>query len=115
MTRFHQLRTRYYMMNERVSEQSIADKLRQECGIVDWRMLKPHYDRGALIIVTEGLDIIHAGVQIAADNSDTVSHWIADETLVKPTADQVGDWERHNPNFRSVVVAPFVLIQMLSH
>jgi len=102
-------------MNEPVSDQHIADKLKQECGIVDWRTLKPHYERDAVIIVREGLDIIDAGVQIAADNSDTVGRWIADEALVKPTSKQAGSWERRNPNFRSVVIAPFVLIQMLSH
>jgi hypothetical protein len=102
-------------MNESVSEQHFADKLKQECGIVDWRTLKSHYERGALIIVREGLDIIDAGTQIATDNTDTVSRWIADETLLKPTASQASSWERRNPSFRSVVIAPFVLIQILSH
>ena len=102
-------------MNELVSDPHIADKLRQECGLVDWRILKPHYERGALVIVREGLDIITAGVQIATDNSITVGRWIEDQTLIKPTAAQAEDWEQRNLSFRSVVVAPFVLIQMVSH
>lgn len=83
--------------------------------MVDWRILKPHYERGALIIVREGLDIITAGVQIAADNTATVSHWIKDQTLIKPTADQADDWEQRNLSFCSIVIAPFVLIQTISH
>ena len=102
-------------MNDIVSDPAIADKLRQECGVVDWRTLKPHYERGALIIVREGLDIITAGVQIAVDNTATVSQWINEQTLIKPTAAQADDWEQRNLSFRSVVVAPFVLIQMVSH
>ena len=66
-------------------------------------------------MVREGLDLITAGVQIAADNTATVSHWIDEQTLIKPTADQADDWEQRNLSFRSVVVAPFVLMQMISH
>lgn len=102
-------------MNDLVSDPQIADKLRQECGVVDWRVLKPHYERGALIIVREGLDLITAAVQIAVDNTTTVSRWIEEQTLIKPTADQADDWEQRNLSFRSVVIAPFVLIQIVSH
>jgi len=102
-------------MHDIVSDPSVAAKLRQECGLVDWRILKPHYERGALIIVREGLDIITAGVQVAVDNTATVAQWIEDQMLIKPTAAQAEDWEQRNLSFRSVVVAPFVLIQVISH
>lgn len=102
-------------MNELVSDEHIAATLKQECGVADWQLLQPHYQRGALIIVREGVDIITAGVQIAVDNSAIVSRWIDEQTLSKPTADQAAAWERRNQNFRSVVVAPFVLIQQISH
>ena len=102
-------------MSNLVTNNELEQKLKQESGIVEWRMLKPHYERGALIITREGLDIITAGVQIASDNRTQVEHWIDDQSLIKPTPEQVSNWEQHNTRFRSLVVAPFVLIQMISH
>jgi hypothetical protein len=102
-------------MNDPESEQAFAAKLQQDCAQIDWRMLKPHYDRGAIIIVKEGFDIIEAGVQIARDNADVVNRWIAEQILIKPTPEQADEWEQHNLRFQCVVIAPFVLIQTLSH
>lgn len=97
------------------SDEALSTNLQKECAIIEWSMLKPHYDRGALIIVKEGLDIISAGVQIAQNNTQLVEQWIADQTLIKPTPEQVIEWGQDNRSFRSVVVAPFVLMQTVSH
>jgi hypothetical protein len=102
-------------MKDLVFDNNLAQKLELECGIIDWQMLKPHYERGALIIARQGLDLITAGVQIASDNQVLVKQWITDQSLIKPTPEQASDWEQHNTRFKSLVVAPFVLMQIISH
>ena len=102
-------------MADLIDDKSLADKLRQEWGIVDWQLLKPHFARNALIMLSPKQDIITAGVQIASDNRELIEQWLADQTLSKPTASQSTEWEKSNPSFRSLVVAPFVLFQQLSH
>jgi len=102
-------------MTSLISDDALAKQLTQECAVIEWSMLKPHYDRGALIIVKEGVDIITTGVQIAGNNTQLVQKWIDDQTLIKPTSDQASEWEQCNRSFRSVVIAPFVLMQMIMH
>lgn len=102
-------------MNKLVNNHELAHQLEQESGIVEWRLLKPHYQRDALIILRPGVDLITAGVQIASDNQGQVRQWISDQSLIKPTPEQVDQWERDNPRFRSLVVAPFVLMQAVNH
>jgi len=102
-------------MDHPPGDNKLVEKLQQECGIIEWQLLKPHYERGALIIVLEGFDIIEAGVQIANDNHTMIEQWITDQRLIKPTPEQAEDWEQHNTRFKSLVVAPFVLMQAISH
>ena len=102
-------------MSNPTDHQELARRLEQESGIVEWRLLKPHYQRDALIVVRAGVDLIGVGVQIASDNKDQIKQWISDQSLAKPTREQVEQWERDNPGFRSVVVAPFVLMQAVNH
>jgi len=102
-------------MNDLTSDNNLAQKLTRECGVIEWPLLKPHYERGALIIVQEGLDIVSVGVEIAEDNQTQIKQWISDQRLIKPTPEQVDDWEQHNTHFKSLVVAPFVLMQIISH
>ena len=102
-------------MSNPPDHQQLAHRLEQVSGIVEWRLLKPHYQRDALIVIRAGVDLISVGVQIASDNQAQVKQWIGDQSLAKPTREQVEQWERDNPCFRSVVVAPFVLMQAVKH
>ena len=94
---------------------SLADRLRQESGIADWNALNEHIERGAAIIVAADLDLIDAACQIAGDNTLAVSNWIADGSLARPTPAQINEWRQTMPSFRSIVVAPYVLIQRINH
>ena len=102
-------------MNNSTNNNDLMKNLTQECGVIEWPLLKPHYERGALIIVQEGLDIIAVGMEIANDNQPQIKQWISEQSLIKPTSKQVDNWEQHNTHFKSLVVAPFVLMQLISH
>ena len=102
-------------MNTLTDEDTLTQTLQQECDVIDWTLLQPHYERDALIIVREGLDIVAVGVQIAQDNQALIKQWIGEQSLIKPTPEQAADWCQHNTRFRSLVVAPFVLMQIVGH
>lgn len=107
-------------MNSEPSAGSLTDsdlraKLQQDAGIVEWRLLQPHYDRGALINVQVGLDLIEVALQISKDNKQAVEQWIAEAAINKPTPAQAQEWQEEDTRFRSLVVAPFVLMQHIPH
>jgi len=95
--------------------EELRQKLEIEAGIADWKLLKPHFDRGAVVIVKNGFNIIDIGLQIACNNTEQVQEWISTGTLIKPTLPQIESWEEKTLSFHSLVVAPFVLIQEIKH
>lgn len=94
---------------------ALLEKLRHESGIAKWSLLRDHIERDATFIVASGTDMIEVAYQIAQDNTKQVSQWLDEGQLVKPSPEQIADWQNSQPNFSSVVVAPFVLIQEVSH
>jgi len=93
----------------------LRDKLELEVGTADWQQLKPHFERGVIVIVENGLDIIDIALQIASNNTEQVQEWITSGAIIKPTLEQMELWELKELSFRSIVVAPFVLIQKINH
>lgn len=94
---------------------SLTDRLRQESGIADWNMINTHIERGAAILVAADLDLIDAACHIADDDTVTVNNWIAAGSLTRPSPAQIDEWRQTTPSFKSVVLAPYVLIQALNH
>lgn len=77
-----------------------------------WEWLKPHYQRGALIVVDGMLELAEVGERIAMDDTATVQSWLASRMLIKPTAEQFAEWEQQPDRlFAMLVVSPFVLVQ----
>lgn len=77
-----------------------------------WEWLKPHYQRGVLIVVDGMLELAEVGERIAADDTASVKSWLASRMIVKPTAEQFEGWEQQpDLQFAVLVVSPFVLMQ----
>ena len=91
------------------------DELTPSVDMARWDWLRPHLERGRLVVVSPELDLVAAGFSIAGDDSDAVSAWIATGRIAKPSATQIFDWDAEpDTPFRYLVVAPYVLIQPLS-
>ncbi|MEM9149057.1 MAG: DUF2288 domain-containing protein [Cyanobacteria bacterium P01_F01_bin.3] len=86
-------------------------ELTEMMGPVQWEWLKPHVQRDAVVIVNEQLNLPDVGVAIATNNTQTVEHWISEQLIVKPNAEQLTIWSSENKRFNSLIVQPFVLIQ----
>ncbi|MFN7522030.1 MAG: DUF2288 family protein, partial [Aphanizomenon sp.] len=49
---------------------------------------------------------------IASDNISSVQHWIDEQLLIKPTVDQVGEWNlNRDKRFNALIVEPYVIIK----
>lgn len=88
------------------------EELALQVDEAQWQWLKPHLERGALITVADPLDLAEVGARIAADDSLTVSAWIAAGKVGKPTEENIEQWNRDPlKSFLTLIVSPYVLIQ----
>ncbi len=91
------------------------EELTLNVDMARWEWLRPHLERGGLVVVSPELDLVAAGFSIAGDDSAAVSSWIATGRIAKPSAAQLFDWDAEpDTPFRFLVAAPYVLIQPLS-
>ena len=95
------------------AEQALEDKLKSEVDIADWKALNAHYQRDALITVSNDLDIVEVGLLIAEDNTEKVEAWLNEGKIGKPTEKDVENWKENSTEFTSLILSPYVLIQPL--
>lgn len=74
-----------------------------------WAALEPHARRQALFLVRDGLELAEVAAAVAADDQQKVKGWIDDESLRRPTLDEVTRWADDPVAFYAVIVQPFVL------
>lgn len=92
------------------------DKSKEELALTideaEWRWVRPHLERGTLIIVSPGLELAEAGYRIAEDNAPMVTQWIESGKLVKPTTAQVEAWNAAPTKlFQMLIVSPYILLK----
>ncbi len=92
----------------------ITKKLQNEIGTVGWSLLKPHAERGVLLIIHSQLDLLEVAVQIAEDQTEQVRSWLDDGKITRPSSSRMKEWETKNSIFTCVIVHPFILVQLLS-
>ncbi|MBW4417979.1 MAG: DUF2288 domain-containing protein [Myxacorys californica WJT36-NPBG1] len=90
----------------------LRDELKETVDEAEWDWLMPHEERGAVIVVAEGLDLVEVGVAIANDNVTSVQHWIGECLLYKPSDEQKAVWNQNQEKrFNALIVQPYVLVQ----
>ena len=78
----------------------------------EWSWLRPHLERGGLVLVDGSLDLAEAALKLAADDAGCIEQWIRDGKISKPTETQIEQWnEAKQKRFAMLIVSPFVLIQ----
>ena len=93
--------------------QTTREKLEGEAGPADWKVLKPHFLRGAIITISPELDIIDAGVRIATDDTAQIEVWMSEGKITRPTQTDADAWEKTDLEMTALVIAPFVLVQQV--
>ena len=90
----------------------LREKLQQNLDQAEWEWLIPHVQKDAVILVAENLDLLDVGEAIASDNISSVQHWIDEQLLIKPTVEQVGEWNlNRDKRFNALIVEPYVIIK----
>jgi hypothetical protein len=91
-----------------------AEELKSAMDQAEWSWILPHFQRDAVIVVSQTLDLLDVAEKIAADHSEQVKKWIEQGVLAKPTLEQSSLWgEQPTKRFLTLVVQPYVLIQEL--
>jgi len=90
---------------------NLREKFENEIGPADWKYLRPHFLRDAIIVVAHDLDLIDVGIKVAEDDAEQIQKWVNRGKLSKPTPLDAKEWERNKLELPSIIVSPFVLVQ----
>ena len=91
---------------------NLQERLRQDIADISWQDLLPHAKRDAIIVVKEELDLSEVGMAIAEDNTVSVKTWIGEQSISKPTTDQLANWNKEpQKQFTTLIVQPFVIVK----
>ena len=98
-----------------MSGAATREELSLTVDTAQWGWLRPHLERGGIIVVSPDLDLVEAGFGISSDDTDMVSEWIDTGRVAKPSATQIFDWDAEpDTPFRILIASPYVLVQPLS-
>ncbi|XGV86519.1 MAG: DUF2288 domain-containing protein [Limnothrix sp. BL-A-16] len=97
------------------SSGNLRSSLTESIDLAEWDWLKPHIGRDAVIVVTPDLDLAEVGEALASDNTAVVQRWIDEQAIAKPTQAELAEWDRSgNARFQAMIVAPFVLVKLIT-
>lgn len=95
---------------------SIRERFEKDLAEVDWKALRIHVQRDALILVAAQLNLVEVATRVATDDSQAVAVWIEAGLLNKPSPAQLAGWEANlDKPFRMLIAAPYILIQEEPH
>ena len=89
----------------------LADRLNLETGRLSWPELQRHFARGMVVVVAEGLDLIEVAARLSEDDKARFETWTRQNQVWRANDEDAIRWQAANPEFWSVVVAPWVLVQ----
>ncbi len=98
-------------MNTPLDANELRNKLNSETGQLGWQELQPHYARGVVVYVASGMDLVNVAVRLSRDDKAALERWLHAGLVARATDQQAEEWARRQPQFWSVVVAPWVLVQ----
>ncbi len=88
--------------------------LEKEAGEIHWSELQPHFARGVVVSINKGHDLIAVAIEFVNDNKKVVAEMLDDGDIIRVTDEMALIWSEGDPLMRSVVVAPWVLVQEIS-
>ena len=103
--------TDYLALNS--ADDNLKEHLRGETAPMSWTDLAPFFARGQLIAVAPTLDLLDVAVAMSRDRRSDFEHWMlsGEVKLVDDALAQI--WNDQPPTLLAVVIAPWVLVQIL--
>jgi hypothetical protein len=99
------------MMNEEKGE-LLRAKINGETSRMPWSELVRFHASGAVIAVSNELDLVDVAYCIACDDKDAVMHWMAENRIVKVSDEEAKAWLAADLSLWAVVIKPWILVQM---
>lgn len=90
---------------------ALHDKLVRETGRIAWSELQTYFATGAVIYVSDALDLIDVAMRISQDDKAAVEQWMQARQLGRMSDDLAAEWLANNETVWSVVVSPWILVQ----
>jgi len=80
-----------------------------------WPELVRHFARGVVIKVAPGMDLVDVAVAMAQDRAEEIDAWTRAGQIQRASDEDARQWHEQERAFWAVVVAPWVLVQEISH
>ena len=90
----------------------LKEKLQKDVADISWNELQPHAKRDAIIVIKDELELAEVAVAIAEDNTAFVQNWIENQSIAKPSSQQLTEWNQTpEKQLVALIVQPFVVVQ----
>lgn len=87
-------------------------ELRESIDNAKWEWLKPHLQRGTLLLIAFNLDLAEVAYRISQDDTDYIRKLMNGNFLKRPSEEQIHKWDQTpEREFRFIIVQPYVLMQ----
>ncbi len=86
-------------------------KLNGETSCMPWTELLRFFATGAVIAVSDELDLVEVAACIARDDKKAVAQWMAENRIGKVSDAQATAWLEADAALWTVVVKPWILVQ----
>lgn len=93
------------------NDKELYDKVNRETARIKWSELERHFAAGAVVFVSEDLDLVDVAVRMSHDDKKNVERWMAEGKLHKVNDEQAQMWAVADSTLWAAVVHPFVLVQ----
>jgi hypothetical protein len=103
------------MKTDPLKDNELHDKINRETARVHWSELERHFAHGAVVYVSEALDLVEVALRIAHDDKAAIAQWMTDGKIAKVSDVQASTWQAADTLLWASVVSPFVLVQPERH
>ena len=86
-------------------------KINGETARMQWTELQRFFASGAMISVSDELDLVDVAVCIASDDKQAVQQWMSEGRIAKVSDTQAQTWMESDAELWAVVVKPWILVQ----
>ena len=93
--------------------ETLLEKLHNETALIKWHELQTYFARGVLFVVDTNLDLVSIAADFAQDRTENLQLLIEQGAIAPPKNDMARQWYTENTQLWAVVVAPYVLVQVI--
>jgi hypothetical protein len=94
-----------------LKDSELHDKINSETARVNWSELQRHFANGAVVYVSQALDLVEVALRIAHDDKEAIARWMSEGKVAKVSDAQALEWQAVDARLWASVVSPFVLVQ----